>query len=323
MKNLFKTLLVAFLAQNYIAQNTSNLVVFSEQGEQFYLIVNGVRQNENPETNIKVEGLNAEYYYTKVIFVDTTIPSLEKKMLQVRDAESQFAEVTYAIMQNKKGEYKMRWRTAVPIAQAPPATEQVRVIRYTTVPKPPIGIVTVSQTTTTTTQTGTTGESVNLNMNVDGVSLGVGINVNDGMGVGTTTTTQTTTVTSSSTTVSNGADIIIVDEPGTPELPGYDGAIGCDGLPMTDTDFAKAKQSIEAKDFSESRLTLAKQIANSNCLRAEQVKQIMELFDFENTKLEFAKYAYSRTYDIGNYYQVNDAFDFESSVDELNEYINQ
>ena len=45
------------------------------------------------------------------------------------------------------------------------------------------------------------------------------------------------------------------------------------------------------------------------------------MFSFEDSKLDFAKYAYERTYDIDNYYKVNDAFTFESSVDELNEYI--
>ena len=53
----------------------------------------------------------------------------------------------------------------------------------------------------------------------------------------------------------------------------------------------------------------------------EQVKGIMGVFGFEDTKLDFAKYAYERTYDIGNYYKVNDAFSFETSVEELNEYI--
>ena len=41
----------------------------------------------------------------------------------------------------------------------------------------------------------------------------------------------------------------------------------------------------------------------------------------ESTKLEFAKYAYKRTYDIENYYKVNDAFTFESSIEELDAYI--
>jgi hypothetical protein len=49
---------------------------------------------------------------------------------------------------------------------------------------------------------------------------------------------------------------------------------------------------------------------------------MMHCFDFEATRLDFAKFAYGRTFDIGNYYMVNDAFTFETSIDDLNRYIN-
>ena len=57
------------------------------------------------------------------------------------------------------------------------------------------------------------------------------------------------------------------------------------------------------------------------CFSAAQVKAMMGLFSFEESKLDFAKFAYDRTHDIGNYYKVNDAFSFESSIEELNEHI--
>ena len=61
---------------------------------------------------------------------------------------------------------------------------------------------------------------------------------------------------------------------------------------------------------------------NNSCLLSAQVKEIMLMFNFEETRLDFAKFAYGRTYDIGNYFVVNDAFTFESSIDELGDYIN-
>ena len=68
-------------------------------------------------------------------------------------------------------------------------------------------------------------------------------------------------------------------------------------------------------------MTLAKQITNSQCLTTDQVKQVMDLFTFEETKLDWAKMAYDKTYDIGNYWMLNDNFTFSSSIDELNTYI--
>lgn len=104
-------------------------------------------------------------------------------------------------------------------------------------------------------------------------------------------------------------------------MSGYSGAIGCP-WPMEESEFANAQQSVGSKDFEDSKLTVAKQITGSNCLTADQVRRMMGEFDFEDSKLEYAKFAYDKTYDIGNYYKLNDAFDFESSIDELNEYIN-
>ena len=49
----------------------------------------------------------------------------------------------------------------------------------------------------------------------------------------------------------------------------------------------------------------------------------MRLFNFEASKLDFAKFAYKYTYDQKNYYKVNDAFEFESSISELTTFIGQ
>ncbi len=103
-------------------------------------------------------------------------------------------------------------------------------------------------------------------------------------------------------------------------MPGYSGAIGC-AWPMNGSEFADAKKSIEDKSFEETKATMAKQIGRDRCFTVDQVKSVMNVFSFEDTKLDFAKYAYDRTYDISNYYKVNDVFTFDSSIDELNKYV--
>jgi hypothetical protein len=103
-------------------------------------------------------------------------------------------------------------------------------------------------------------------------------------------------------------------------MPGYNGNVGCNGYPMTEARFNEVVQSIQAKSFDDSKLTMSKQVISSNCMTSNQVKRLMLLFSFEDTRLDLAKYAYGYTHDIGNYYQLNDAFTFESSIEELNEY---
>lgn len=103
-------------------------------------------------------------------------------------------------------------------------------------------------------------------------------------------------------------------------LPGYTGPIGCKPV-IGEDDFARAKASIDKAGFAETKMTIAKQVASANCLLTRQVIDVMDLFSFESDKLEFAKFAYERTYDLGNYYKVNDAFKFSGSIDELSKYI--
>jgi hypothetical protein len=47
----------------------------------------------------------------------------------------------------------------------------------------------------------------------------------------------------------------------------------------------------------------------------------MKVFDFEETRLDFAKKSYSYVFDPNAYYKVNDAFEFELSIEELDEYL--
>jgi len=112
-----------------------------------------------------------------------------------------------------------------------------------------------------------------------------------------------------------GNSNIIIIEPEHPFL-------GFCNYPMDDAAFAKALQAIKNENFDSNKMTVAKQIANTNCLLTEQVIEIMKLFSFESGKLEFAKHAYTRVYDPGNYFAINNEFSFSSSVDELSEYIN-
>ncbi|HIE16024.1 MAG TPA: DUF4476 domain-containing protein, partial [Bacteroidales bacterium] len=125
----------------------------------------------------------------------------------------------------------------------------------------------------------------------------------------------TTTTTTTDFSHSLQSDPVMVEY-----VHGYHGKIGCP-VPMLPQDFQSAKQTIASKSFEDSKLAIAKQIVNSNCLTSGQVRDLLRLFDFEDTKLQFAKYCYGYTYDLGNYYKVNDAFEFESSIDELNKYI--
>ena len=149
---------------------------------------------------------------------------------------------------------------------------------------------------------------IDVNMNMGGMGVDMNVNMNETY-TETHTTTTTTTTTGGGTAVANHY-----------VMRGYNGPIGCP-WPMNDDQFADALTSVSSKSFDDEKATVAKQITGSNCLTVEQAKTMMMELSFDSAKLEYAKFAYDKTYDIGNYYKLNDAFDFSSSVDELNDYI--
>lgn len=80
-------------------------------------------------------------------------------------------------------------------------------------------------------------------------------------------------------------------------------------------------QSIQKEWFESNRMESARQIINTNYFTSDQVKQMLQLFSFDNNKLELAKLAYKKTVDPRNYQCVFDELSFSSSKAELSRYI--
>lgn len=350
--NLRKLALLAVIllsAFTSFAQSNNNLVVFSPDGDKFTLIVNGLRQNEKPETNVKVTGLIAPNYKVRVLFENANLAPIDQNVYMMDGGENVTnKEFTYMIAKSKKG-MKLKGQSIADITpQGPPAPGQVIYVfnpsgnatQYSTtttttsgtttstgmntavvVSDPNMGSGSTSttvvapaggtSTTTTTTTTGTT-DNANVGMNVGGVGVGINININDGMGGTSSTTTTTTTSSSSSTSTSTGGSTVVTSAPPATTQCAW---------PMSDVDFAKAKASVSNQSFKDEQLKVAKQILNTNCMSTDQVKEIMAIFTFEDTKLDWAEYAYGKTTDPNNYYQLNDGFTYSDSVDKLNSYI--
>ena len=74
--------------------------------------------------------------------------------------------------------------------------------------------------------------------------------------------------------------------------------------------------------FDREKLAVAKQKMCTKPVTSQQVLRILNLFSFESSKLDFAKHVYLQTCDKHNFYMVYDAFSFNSSIRNLECYIN-
>lgn len=92
-------------------------------------------------------------------------------------------------------------------------------------------------------------------------------------------------------------------------------------IPVSGAEYGKVTTSIKSQSFEETQLKIAKQAIKANCMSTAQIKGICKMFSFEESKLDFAIYAYTFCTDKNNYYTINDIFSFSTSVDSLNEAI--
>jgi hypothetical protein len=327
MKQLYSIVLGVFISVNITTAQNNSLIIYSQEGIAFTVILNGVRQNMQPETNVKITSLNAPNYQVKLIFANNMADLNQTVYLLNGGENTTNTEYSYGLSKVKE-KYKLRFKSAAPIVGGAAPVAQQNVVVYsaspsttTTTTTAPIS-TTTSTTSTTTNTMGTTTINGNDNGGSVGVNMpGVGINVNINAGTGTNTanpntiSSTTTTSTITSTTGTNTTGTTNNAAVTTSNTNANNCAIG-----MSSGNFEAAKKSIQAKNFDDSKLTIAKQILDANCLKCSQIKELMGLFSFEASKLEIAKYAWHRVIDKANYFTINDAFTFDSSVDELNEY---
>ena len=281
-----------------------HLTIFSDEGDKFFLVLNGERQNNTSQTNMRVEDLNQPQYSTKIIFEDQTLAEISKTLF-LADESGTLMDVTYKIKRDKNGKPKLGAMpfSFIPVRQGFVAPSNVYVVHYGT---PTPVVATPATTVTQTTTTHTTANTVGTNVNVG--SLGVNITITDPLLGGTTQTTTTHT-----TTTTGYQETEVREQP----VP-----VGCtNAFLMSAGDFSSALATVKNQGFDETRLKTAKQIAGSNCLNTTQIIQICQVFGFEETKLDFAKFAYDHCTEKKNYFKINNVFGFSSSSDALNEYI--
>lgn len=325
MKKTYFLLICLFGYFALQAQNAAS-IVFAENGELFTLYLNGVKQNEIPQSNVQLNDLSSEFYQARVDFDDPAFADFSTNNFAVKRG----LLVTYMIKINRKGEYVLRYQSETVMdmanevtAPAPPkptsAPVQTKEVEETQIEleMDTPSIETTSTTTTSTTTIGTPGSSdkVKIDLKVPGVDVkfDVDMDMDMDMELREETSVTTTTTTTQTQAQPRMTTATWVDQEQEEEV-----VVNCAVSP---SEFSKMKGAIDAKTFSDSKMTTAKQATKNKCLTCEQIKEIMLLFTFEEDKLEFAQYAYDKAMDPDSYYLVYDAFEFESSIDELNEYI--
>jgi len=301
-KLLILSLILIFFVSISISQ-TSNLTVFSEAGELFKLSLNNELVNQTGAANVKKTDIAAGRYLVNVDFEDLYTTDISQTIVIAGGYD-----LTYIVKKNKKGEYQLRGFNMTEIANG-------------------------GNNNNNTNNNPNNGLTIDYDNGVyDGTTNyndGMTIEFNDGSNfVGNDTQIDGANISLNYSFLGNniGVDFNISDFFNDPNYVdnGFqtkNAPTGCYGA-MDNYSFTQAKQAIANETFESDKEGVAMQIIGANCLYSIQVKEILDIFDYESTKLDVAKFAYHHTFDIGNYFLVNSAFTHDFTKKELNEYIN-
>ncbi len=332
IRKSFSYVLFAFLSFSQVSKaQLSSALFYTESGHRMYVLLNGIVQNQVPQTYLRIDQLAPQTYRCRILFEDRRMGHVDRLVSLQPASENRFL-VGPGVMSALEI-FSMGAVPYGPSFQAQTMPNQ-QVIVYHQSPLPMQQI-----TTTTITEDDWGPDFLDLSFSSNGLNMNITTNDPFMANPPGTVTQQTTsmqggltTTTTTTTTYGNGFStqpvvpqppvVIYQQSPPAPvqPMPGYSGPIGCN-TPVSPSELETMKSSIQSKSFEQSKLVIAKQILQARCLFASQVRELMLLFSFEQSRLELAKFAYAYTYDRGNYFKVNDAFQFEHSISQLNEFI--
>ena len=369
----------------------SNLSIFNNNGQSFYVVLNGIRQNSKPETNVQVAQIKNGSYAVKVIFADGKTPDIDKNFM----IDAPYDITARIIFKKGKGKLQLMGQEpthgviqeAVVFRPTDAAnysdavvvnTQTTPVQNTTTIQTSPVQNTTTIQTTgtsnnagvnmnmniqetpntttqtlntnTTTTTTTTTGtnpdENVNLNMNLSVGGVNVNLNANasaTGTGLGTGATITETTTSSSTTTTTqtnnqvnaniqlNGNSQVVQNQQNQQNAQHQQVIAQVQQAPLSSrVNCTKTMNRLEAfkvelqdQSFEEDRLEALQLAMKSTCLTTAQAEQLIDLFTFDENRLEVAKYLSDRLTDRDNAGALAKKLTFDSSKMEYRRYISE
>lgn len=160
----------------------SNLSIFNNNGQSFYIVLNGIRQNSKPETNVQVGQIKNGSYAVKVIFADGKTPDIDKNFM----IDAPYDITARIIFKKGKGKLQLMGQepthgviqeavvyrpTDAAVYSDMLVVNSIPTQNTTTIQTPAVQNTTSVQTTpvqnTTTIQTTGTGNTTGINMNVN------------------------------------------------------------------------------------------------------------------------------------------------------------
>ena len=288
-----------------------SLTIFSQNGDNFFLYLDGVKQNDIPQSKIRIEKVTDLYYNAKIVFNNSSYAPVSKNVLFISDGDDNLMDASYRIRRDKTGKPRLNFYSMKNIQPAFIVPPGMSVYNLAT-PGSDISLVTSKKSSP----------------RITGVITNIKITDPSSSSISSDRTASAGNPTKKSPDKTMPATVVIlagnkaVDIAKHKDTTTLKTDTRCEGWPMAEGDLAAAKKRIEQTGKEEEMLAAAQDLVTTNCLMSNQVSEVCGWFKLESSKLAFAKYAYKYTLDRKNYAEVSKAFTLETSRKELNRFIN-
>lgn len=95
------------LAQAAAGSRLSHLTICSREHYRFTVYLDGERKNQQPSDSVRLLNLTREFYHLRIEFQDSTLRAIDKKSLQLTDANGRSVDALYEIRRSKKGQMSL------------------------------------------------------------------------------------------------------------------------------------------------------------------------------------------------------------------------
>ena len=93
------------------AQFFAHCTIYNEDNQKMTVYLDGERRNPEPATRVRIINLREPYFKLKIVFEDTSIAPVVRKMFPVQDTKGYPVDVVMLVSKNKKGEYGIHWKS--------------------------------------------------------------------------------------------------------------------------------------------------------------------------------------------------------------------
>ncbi len=310
LKKIFVLLFIAPFFSS--AQNFKSTLVFSaEQGDAFFVYLNGEKKNAAAQANVTVHGLDQPYYDVRIEFLNSTISPIERKNVAAADSDDKPMQVTYKVRKDKSGKARLSFYAMLP-------------------PVSTVGSVasTTEQKTAPVKEKPDTGVTKTLLSNVSGATISFPGKEDVKLVKDTLVRAEKTSPEKVEPLVKKTVVKPVVSAAKTPsvtaakkELPVKTNEVNkdqtvsnlpplkkCNDWPLMKEEFQKIKEQINGTKDEAGKLSKAKSLSEANCLLVSQLGEIASVFISDTNKLGFIMHAYSATIDRPNFERLRKLF---------------